>query len=130
MSEKKMMKFSELKEGEILPPVSYEIPEEKIEEYKRLFGDSSRGLPPFVCCLYAMKCLLEKYSIQPGTIHAFQEVELRKEIPLEERFFKSYGVVKEKFNKRGKNYVLFEITTEDLRGNIVHKIRFGFVVPE
>jgi len=130
MAEKKTMKFSELKEGEILSAVSYEIADEKIEEYKRIFGNSSEGLPPFVSCLYAMKCLLEKYSIQPGTIHAFQEVELKKEIPLGERFFRSYGVVKEKFNKRGKNYAVFEITTEDSRGIIVHKMKLGFVIPE
>jgi len=124
------MKFCELEVGERFPAVRYEIPDEKINEYRKIFGETENSLPPFLCCLYAVKPLFEKYSIQPGTIHAFQEVELFKEIKLEERAFRSYGEVKEKYSKRGKNYAVFEITTEDSRGNVVHRIKFGFVIPE
>jgi hypothetical protein len=130
MKEKKVMKFSELETGEKLPEVRYEITDEKIEEYKKIFGDSEGVLPPFLCSLYAVKSLFEKYSIQPGTIHAFQEVELFKEIKFKDRTFRSYGEVKEKYSKRGKNYAIFEIITEDLEGNIVNRIKFGFVIPE
>lgn len=130
MSEKKVMRFSELEVGETFPPVSYEIPDHKIEEYKRIFDDSGGFLPPFLTCLYALRSVLEKYSIQPGTIHAFQEVELIREIKLEERIFRSYGVVKERYTKRGRNYAVFEITTEDSKANLVNRIKFGFVIPE
>ncbi len=130
MKKKKAMKFSELKEGEEFPPVYYEISDEKVKEYKKIFGDSETQIPPFLCFLYSFRCIFEKYSIQPGTIHAFQEVELFKEIKMEERCFKSYGRVKEKYTRRNKNYAVFEITTEDSKGNLVNRIKFGFVLPE
>lgn len=125
--EKKPLKFSELEVGDTFPPVTYEIPEEKIEEYRRIFGDEE-GIPPFLGCLFAFRPLFERYFIQPGTIHAFQEVILCREIS--ERVFTSYGVLKEKYTRRGKNYLVFEITTEDKNGLPVNRIRFGFVVPE
>jgi len=73
----------ELKVGEELPVVNFELSQSLEAKYEEVVGfkspDSNLALPPAVAA-FVLKELFELFSVPPGSIHASQELNFFQEV--------------------------------------------------
>ncbi len=126
--EKRLISYKDMNVGEEFE-AEFSIPGEKFEEYRKLFKrEPFSHTPPYLVMLHAFRPLAEVCSIQPGTIHAAQSFTLVR--PTEERNFRAKAVVHDKYEKRGRKYVVIRLDIQTLDGTAVAECSFSFVVPE
>ena len=73
--------------GYEFPPVTYQLSESVISKYVEAVGGQqdfliSGTVPPLAIGAYAMNALSQSFSIPPGSIHASQEFEFLKVVPI------------------------------------------------
>ena len=75
--------YEELTPGYEFPSASYELTPSLISKYLKAV-DSSSGefVPPLAIAAYAMTAMAESLSLPPGSIHASQELEFCKLVPI------------------------------------------------
>ena len=79
--------FEQLAVGYEFPPVTYQLSESVISKYVEAVGEqqdflTSGTVPPLAIGAYAMNALSQSFSIPPGSIHASQEFEFLKVVPI------------------------------------------------
>ncbi len=79
--------FEQLAVGHEFPPTSYQLTESVISRYVEAVGGQQDFLalgivPPLAIGAYAMNALSQSFSIPPGSIHASQEFEFLKVVPI------------------------------------------------
>jgi len=79
--------FEQLAVGYEFPPVTYQLSESAISKYVEAVGEqqdflTSGTVPPLAIGAYAMNALSQSFSIPPGSIHASQEFEFLKVVPI------------------------------------------------
>lgn len=73
--------------GYEFPPVTYQLSESAISKYVEAVGEqqdflTSGTVPPLAIGAYAMNALSQSFSIPPGSIHASQDFEFLKVVPI------------------------------------------------
>jgi len=79
--------FEELAVGYEFPATSYELSQSLIAQYLEAVGGqqyflTSGVVPPLAIAAYAMTALSQSFSVPPGSIHAAQEFEFLKLVPI------------------------------------------------
>ncbi len=79
--------FEQLAVGYEFPPVTYQLSESAISKYVEAVGEqqdflTSGTVPPLAIGAYAMNALSQSFSIPPGSIHASQDFEFLKVVPI------------------------------------------------
>ena len=79
--------FEQLAVGYEFPPVTYQLSEPAISKYVEAVGEqqdflTSGTVPPLAIGAYAMNALSQSFSIPPGSIHASQDFEFLKVVPI------------------------------------------------
>ncbi len=79
--------FEELAVGYEFPATSYELSQPLIAQYLEAVGGqqyflTSGVVPPLAIAAYAMTALSQSFSVPPGSIHASQEFEFLKLVPI------------------------------------------------
>ncbi len=79
--------FEELAVGYEFPATSYELSQSLIAQYLEAVGGqqyflTSGVVPPLAIAAYAMTALSQSFSVPPGSIHASQEFEFLKLVPI------------------------------------------------
>ena len=75
--------YEELAPGYEFPPASYELSSTLISKYvKAVDSPGSEFVPPLAIAAYAMSVMAGSLSFPPGTIHASQEFEFFKLVPI------------------------------------------------
>jgi len=78
-----MISYEELVPGYEFPPASYELSSSLISKYlKAVEGSGDEFVPPLAIAAYAMTAVSGSLSLPPGTIHASQELEFFKLVPV------------------------------------------------
>ena len=80
---KSCISYEELTTGYEFPPASYELSASLISKYLKA-TDSKGGefVPPLAIAAYAITALSRALLLPPGTIHASQELEFLKLVPI------------------------------------------------
>ncbi len=75
--------YKDLVPGYEFPPTSYELNASLVSKYLRAV-DSSGGefVPPLAIAAYAMTAMAGSLSLPPGSIHASQDLEFFKLVPI------------------------------------------------
>ena len=77
------MSYEELTPGYEFPPASYELTSSLISKYlKAVDSPSDEVVPPLAIAAYAMTAMTGALSLPPGSIHASQEFEFFKLVPV------------------------------------------------
>lgn len=75
--------YEELTPGYEFPPASYELSPSLISKYlKAVDIQGGEFVPPLAIAAYAMSATAESLSLPPGSIHASQELEFLKLVPI------------------------------------------------
>jgi acyl dehydratase len=79
--------FKELAVGYEFPATNYELSKPLIAKYLEAVGGqqyflTSGVVPPLAIAAYAMTALSQSFSVPPGSIHASQEFEFLKLVPI------------------------------------------------
>jgi len=79
--------FEELAVGYEFPATNYELSKPLIAKYLEAVGGqqyflTSGVVPPLAIAAYAMTALSQSFSVPPGSIHASQEFEFLKLVPI------------------------------------------------
>jgi len=79
--------FEELAVGYEFPATNYELSKPLIARYLEAVGGqqyflTSGVVPPLAIAAYAMTALSQSFSVPPGSIHASQEFEFLKLVPI------------------------------------------------
>jgi len=79
--------FEELVVGYEFPATNYELSKSLIARYLEAVGGqqyflTSGVVPPLAIAAYAMTALSQSFSVPPGSIHASQEFEFLKLVPI------------------------------------------------
>lgn len=79
--------FEQLVAGYEFPSTSYQLSEPVISKYLEAVGGQQHFLtsgivPPLAIAAYAMTALSQSFSVPPGSIHASQEFEFLKLVPI------------------------------------------------
>ena len=75
--------YEELTPGYEFPSASYELTSSLISKYlKAVDSSSAEFVPPLAMAAYAMTAMAGSLSLPPGSIHASQELEFFKLVPI------------------------------------------------
>jgi len=105
------IKFEQLVVGYEFPPSSYELKASVISKYLEAVGKPNKQnslavefVPPMAIAAYTMTTVVQSFSLPPGSIHASQELEFFKLVPVGTTI-NCRGRVAQKLN-RGKLHLL------------------------
>jgi acyl dehydratase len=124
--------------GTQLTPVTVELKAEMVGAYAETVQDATPWYqqafdtpvaPPAFISILAGKPLDATYEPVPGGIHAIQEFELLHPFVIGSKVTAS-GSVMDKFDKRGRTYVVVETLYHDQEGNLLARGRSESIVPE
>jgi acyl dehydratase len=103
--------------GHEFPSVSYELSEPVITKYLDAVGESrdflvSGVVPPLAIAACAITALSNSFAVPPGTIHAAQELEFLKVVPIGS-VIKCGGRIANKLERGRLNLISIEINAID-----------------
>jgi len=105
--------FEQLAVGHEFPSTSYQLTESVISKYVEAVGEqrdflTSGIVPPLAIAAYAMSALAKAFSVPPGSIHASQELEFLKAVPIGATI-SCGGKVVQKVERGRLNLIVLEI---------------------
>ncbi len=124
--------------GSHLPPVEVELTTDMVGRYAATVQDETPWYgsafdtpiaPPALISILSGKPMDATYEPVSGGIHASQEFELLQPLVIGSTITTS-GTVVDKFDKRGRTYVILETEYHDQDGNLVARGRSESVVPQ
>lgn len=118
--------FDEIEIGEELGPYEHPLTEESVQKYCSAvesrypweieeLGSQISIAPPTILGNLSFRLLETQFTRHPGTIHAKQELEFFHPIRLDRRVI-SRGRILDKFLKRDKKWVVYEVHLYDETG--------------
>ena len=107
--------FEQLPIGFEFPAISYELSTSVISKYLEAVGESADFLasgitPPLAIAACAMTALSQSFTVPPGSIHASQEFEFLKLVPVGATI-KCGGRLVQKLTRGSLNLIVIEINT-------------------
>lgn len=135
----KTLRFADVRVGEELESVTVEVTGDMVGEYGEILGDKNPYYarnedfagpigPPSMASILASKPFDARYNPEPGGIHAKQEFEFHNPI-LPGTEVRISGKVVDKYEKRGRKYIVFETRIEDEEGRLLVKSKSYSIVP-
>jgi len=122
--------YDELTAGYEFPPVRYSLTSEIVEAYVQAVGADERAhVPPLAVAARAIATLGELIELQPGTIHAAQEFELYRLVPVGAAVT-CVATVARKLSRGPMRMLTLEMNVSDESGAPVQKGRSTIVLPE
>jgi acyl dehydratase len=117
------LSFKQLPVGFEFPATSYELSELIIAKYLEAVGESADFLelgfvPPLAIAACAMTALAQSFTVPPGSIHASQELEFLKTVPIGAKV-SCHGKIAQKMARGSLNLVILEIRVLDESGELV-----------
>lgn len=117
------LSFKQLPVGFEFPPISYELTEPVIGKYLEAVGEetdllTSGIVPPLAIAACAMTALSQSFTVPPGSIHASQELEFLKMVPIGASI-SCGGKIAQKVERGSLNLVILEINVMNQAGEKV-----------
>ena len=117
------LSFKQLPVGFEFPPISYELTEPVIGKYLEAVGEetdllTSGIVPPLAIAACAMTALSQSATVPPGSIHASQELEFLKVVPIGASI-SCGGKIAQKLERGSLNLVILEINVMNQAGEKV-----------
>ena len=117
------LSFKQLAVGFEFPPTSYELTEPVIAKYLEAVGEETDFLtsgivPPLAIASCAMTALSQSFTVPPGSIHASQELEFLKIVPIGTNV-SCGGKIAQKLERGSLNLVILEIKVTNQAGEKV-----------
>jgi len=117
------LSFKQLPVGFEFPPTSYELTGTIIAKYLEAVGEETDFLtagiiPPLSIAACAMTALSQLFTVPPGSIHASQELEFLKPVPIGARV-SCGGKIAQKLERGRLNLIVLEISVLDEDGEKV-----------
>lgn len=128
------IEFAELVSGYEFPPVSYELSAPLIARYLEAVDSRaelnllSGGVPPLAIAAYAMAAMMGALSLPAGSIHASQEFEFLKPVPVGATI-KCQAKVARKISRAKMCMLALELSAFDESGERVQSGEATIVVP-
>lgn len=125
--------FKELPVGFEFPPISYGLDEPFVTKYLEAVGEQTaflamRLVPPLAVAACAMSALAHSFTVPPGSIHASQDFEFLKLVPIGSRV-SCGGRIAQKVERGRLNLVALEINVLNQFGEKVLAGRATIAVP-
>jgi acyl dehydratase len=126
--------LKELPIGHEFPSVSYELNQAVIEKYIGAVGESqdflkSGVVPPLAIAACAITALSNSFAVPPGTIHAAQELEFLKIVPIGSTI-SCGGRIAHKLERGRLNLISIEISAVDRDDETVLSGKATIAVPD
>ena len=117
------LSFKQLPVGFEFPPTSYQLTETIIAKYLEAVGEETDFLtswivPPLAIAACAMTALSQSFTVPPGSIHASQELEFLKVVPIGASV-SCGGKIAQKLERGSLNLVVLEINVLNQAGEKV-----------
>ncbi len=117
------LSFKQLPIGFEFPPTTYELTEAVIAKYLEAVGEETDFLtlgivPPLAIAACAMTALSQSFTVPPGSIHASQELEFLKMVPIGASV-NCGGKIAQKLERGSLNLVILEINVLNKAGEKV-----------
>ena len=117
------LSFKQLPIGFEFPPTSYELTEPVISKYIEAVGEETGFLtsgivPPLAIAACAMTALSQSFTVPPGSIHASQELEFLKAVPIGASI-SCGGKIAQKMERGSLNLIILEINVTNQAGEKV-----------
>ena len=83
-----MVKYKKLEVGYEFPSIGYELTPliiSKYEEAVEAYSPMADIVPPLAIAAYTMKAISQSFTLQPGVVHASQELEFFKPVAIGSR---------------------------------------------
>ena len=117
------LSFKQLPVGFEFPPITYELTESVISKYLEAVDEetdflTSGTVPPLAIAACAMTALSQSFTVPPGSIHASQELEFLKVVPIG-AIINCGGKIAQKLERGRLNLVILEINTMNQAGEKV-----------
>jgi acyl dehydratase len=128
------LSFKQLPVGFEFPPTSYELSESIVAKYLEAVDESADFLtlgvvPPLAIAACAMTALAQSFTVPPGSIHASQELEFLKPVPIGSRV-SCGGKIAQKLARGSLNLVMLEISVLDEDGERVLSGKATIAAPD
>ncbi len=114
------------------PKASYQLTEQMVDEYNKAVGaqvPSEGFVPPLAVAAFAMKTMTESTFFVPGSVHASQEFEFFKKVPVGSTVNSSARVL-QNIKRTGLRMVSIEINTFDFENTKVLTGKATIIIPE
>jgi acyl dehydratase len=117
------LSFKQLPVGFEFPPTRYELTEPVIAKYLEAVGEENDFLtsgivPPLAIAACAMTALSQSFTVPPGSIHASQELEFLRVVPIGASI-SCGGKIAQKLERGSLNLVILEINVTNQAGEKV-----------
>jgi acyl dehydratase len=127
------LSFKQLPVGFEFPPTSYELTGPVIAKYLEAVGEETDFLtsgivPPLAIAACAMTALSQSFTVPPGSIHASQELEFLKMVPIGASV-SCGGKIAQKLERGSLNLVILEINVLNQAGEKVLTGRATIAAP-
>jgi hypothetical protein len=122
--------YDELTSGHEFPPVDYVLDDDTVAAYVEAVGSEPRlHVPPLAVAARAIASLGGLVSLPAGTIHAAQDFEFLRLVPVGARVTCIARVLR-KLTRGGVRLLTLEMNVSDESGALVQKGRSTIVLPE
>lgn len=122
--------YDELTNGHEFPPVNYVLDADTVAAYAEAVGSAKRRhVPPLAVAARAIASLGGLVELPAGTIHASQEFEFYRLVPVGSRVTCIARVVR-KLSRGGVRLLTLEMSVSDESGAPVQQGRSTIVLPE
>lgn len=122
--------YDELSPGQEFPPIEFELDAGTVSAYVEAVGAAPSGhVPPLAVAARAIASLGELVSLPAGTIHAAQEFEFQRLVPVGTRVA-CVARVARKLARGPVRMLTLETIVSDATGDVVQKGRSTIVLPE
>ena len=127
------LSFKQLPVGFEFPPTSYELTKPLIAKYLEAVGEETDFLtsgivPPLAIAACAMTALSQSFTVPPGSIHASQELEFLKVVPIGSSV-SCGGKIAQKLERGSLNLIVLEINVLNQAGDKVMTGRATIAAP-
>ena len=121
--------YEELTPGYEFPPASYELSISLISKYLKAVDSRSDGfVPPLAIAAYAMTAVSKSLILPPGSIHASQELEFLKLVPIGTRV-NCKAKVARKLTRGQMRMLTLELNVWDESGDMAQSGKATVILP-
>ncbi len=123
------MNYEELTPGYEFPPTSYELSISLISKYlKAVDSGSGEFVPPLAIAAYSITAMSKSLILPPGTIHASQEMEFLKLVPIGAKV-NCQAKVARKVSRGPMRLLVLELNVWDENGEMVQSGKTTIALP-
>ena len=122
--------YDELTPGYEFPPVEYRLTADMVAAYVEAVGATTRdNVPPLAVAAHAIGVLAELVEFPPGTIHASQDFEFTRLVPVDTKVTCA-AKVHRKLARGPMRMLTLDMDISDESGTVVQHGRSTVILPE